>query len=186
MAAEGWLKNQISVNCVSALFKHLSGLKQSRCKQPYSCHWESNATANGLRERETTCQTFSPMMMIGATKNSPTMQSNPFAPHRFTVTSRSSLDKRNNLMANCIAAQTACERAVERWTHSIGIKDNLFLGKFSQVHRHILIGAFAIADREARFSRSSHKQLAAGTIKDTVLYVCATFWENGDPNPSIN
>ncbi len=40
--------------------------------------------------------------------------------------------------------------------------------------------------REARFSRASHEQLAAGTVKDTVQYVCATFQENGYQNPSIN
>jgi hypothetical protein len=40
--------------------------------------------------------------------------------------------------------------------------------------------------REARFSRASHEQLAAGTVKDTMQYVWATFRENGYPNPSID
>jgi hypothetical protein len=43
-----------------------------------------------------------------------------------------------------------------------------------------------MAVREARFSRASHERLAAGTVKDTVQYVCATFRENGYPNPSID
>jgi len=43
-----------------------------------------------------------------------------------------------------------------------------------------------MAVREARFSRASHERLAAGTVKDTVQYVCATFRKNGYPNPSIN
>jgi len=52
---------------------------------------------------------------------------------------------------------------------------NLFLENFSIDHRHTIIGAFAMAVREARFSRASHERLAAGTVKDTVQYVCVTF-----------
>ena len=104
-------------------------------------------------------------------------------------------------MADCVAALIARERAVEQGTHekqdrawrwwkeytrSIGIKEDLFLENFSRDHRHIIIGAFAMAVREARFSRASHEQLAAGTVKDTVQYVCTTFQENGYPNLSIN
>ncbi len=104
-------------------------------------------------------------------------------------------------MADCVAAQTAREHAVERGTHkkqdwawrwwkeyilSIGIKYNLFLKNFSREHRHIIIGAFAMAVREARFSRASHEQLAAGIVMDTMQYACATFQENGYQNPSIN
>ena len=43
-----------------------------------------------------------------------------------------------------------------------------------------------MAVREARFSRASHERLAEGTVRDTVQYVCATFRENGHPNPSID
>jgi len=75
---------------------------------------------------------------------------------------------------------------VERITRSIGIKEDLFLENFSREHRHIIIGAFAMAVREARFSRASHERLAAGTVKDTVQYVCTTFQEKGYPNPSID
>ena len=104
-------------------------------------------------------------------------------------------------MADCVAAQIACERAVERGTHekqdrawrrwkeytcSIGIKEDLVLKNFSREHRHIIIGAFAMVVREARFSRASHERLAAGTVKDTVQDVCASFRENGYPNPSID
>jgi len=64
------------------------------------------------------------------------------------------------------------------------MKEDLFLENFSRDHRHIIIGAFAVAVREARFSRASHERLAAGTVKDTVQYVCATFRENVYPNPS--
>ncbi len=93
-------------------------------------------------------------------------------------------------MADCVAAQIARERAVEQGTHekqdqawrwwkeysySIGTKDNLFLKNFSQKYRHIIIGMFAMAVREVRFSRASHERLAAGTVKNTVQYVCMTF-----------
>jgi hypothetical protein len=95
----------------------------------------------------------------------------------------SSVTKRNNLVADCVAAQIAHDHAVERGSHkkhaqawwwwkeysySIGIKDDLFLKNFSQGHRHIIIGTFAMAVREARFLRASHEQLAAGTVKDTM------------------
>ena len=113
----------------------------------------------------------------------------------------SSVAERNNLVADCVAAQITRERAVERGTHekqdrawrrwneyirSIGIKEDLFLENFTREHKHIIIGAFAMAVREARFSRASHERLAAGTVKDTVQYVCVTFRENGYPNPSID
>jgi hypothetical protein len=86
-------------------------------------------------------------------------------------------------VADCVAAQIARERAVEQGTHmkqdrvwqrwkeytrSIGIKEDLFLENFSSEHRHIIIGVFAMAVREARFPRASHERLAAGTVKDIV------------------
>ena len=112
-----------------------------------------------------------------------------------------SVTERNNLVADCVAAQIACEHAVEqgtqekkdwawrRWKEyiqSIKIKDNVLLEYFSREHRHIIIGVFAMGVREARFSRPSHEQLDTGTVKDTMQYVCTTFQENGYQNPSIN
>ncbi len=61
-----------------------------------------------------------------------------------------------------------------------------FLENFSREHRHIIIGAFAMAVKESRFSRASHEQLAADTVKDTMQYVCTTFQENGYQNPFID
>jgi hypothetical protein len=66
-------------------------------------------------------------------------------------------------------------RQWKEYSYSIEIKDDIFLENFSQEHRHIIISVFAMAVREARFSRASHEQLAAGIIKDTMQYVCATF-----------
>jgi hypothetical protein len=42
------------------------------------------------------------------------------------------------------------------------------------------------AGGEATDERASHERLAAGTVKDTMQYVCTTFWENGYSNPSID
>jgi hypothetical protein len=92
----------------------------------------------------------------------------------------------------CAVEQGTHEKQDRAWwqgkeyTHSIGIKDDIFLEIFSREHRHIIISAFAMAAREARFSRASRERLAAGKVKDTIQYVCATFQENGYPNPSIN
>ena len=93
-------------------------------------------------------------------------------------------------MADCVAAQIAREGAVERGTHekqarswrhwkeylqSIGLKDNDYLEQFSREQRHTLIKAFAVAVREARFSRKSHGRLAANTVGGTIPYLPATF-----------
>jgi hypothetical protein len=104
-------------------------------------------------------------------------------------------------MADCVAAQVARERAVQRGTHekqdrawrrwkeyleSIGIKSNDFLENFSREQRHSLIGAFALAVREARFSRSAHDPLVASTVSGTIQCLCSTFRENGYPNPTLD
>ncbi len=104
-------------------------------------------------------------------------------------------------MADCVAAAIACEQAVERGTHekqtrawkwwqeytkSIGIQDDNYLAFFSQEDRHVLIGAFAMAPRDVRFSKPPHERLAAGTVQDSIQYVCSTFRENGHPNPTFD
>jgi hypothetical protein len=104
-------------------------------------------------------------------------------------------------VADCVAAQIAREGAVERGTHekqarswrrwekylqSIGLKDDVYLEQFSREQRHTLIGAFAVAVREARFSRKSHGQLAANTVGGTIQYLSASFREHGYPNPTLN
>jgi hypothetical protein len=95
-------------------------------------------------------------------------------------------------MADCVAAQVARERAVQRGTHekqdrawrqwkeylgSIRIKNNDFLNNFSREQRHSLIGAFALAVREARFLRSTHDPLVASTVNGTIQCLCSTFRE---------
>jgi hypothetical protein len=43
---------------------------------------------------------------------------------------------------------------VERITRSIGIKEDLFLKNFTREHRHITIGAFAMAVQGSKIFKS--------------------------------
>ena len=52
---KGGAINQTKANWTRALSKRPSGLKQPGYKQLYSCPWESKASANGLKKRETKC-----------------------------------------------------------------------------------------------------------------------------------
>jgi hypothetical protein len=103
-------------------------------------------------------------------------------------------------MADCIAAQAAREGAVTEKTHQdqdrlwkrwstycswIGIEDP-FLEDFSCHAKTKLLGAFAMAMREAWFSRSSHVRLAHGSIKNAIAHVCQNFRKHGRPNPSLD
>jgi hypothetical protein len=80
--------------------------------------------------------------------------------------------QQNHLVAECIPAQVACKGAVvqgtqERqawvWSHwkeylnSIRIKDDDYLKNFSWEQQHSIIRAFALAVREARFSKLSYE-----------------------------
>ena len=104
-------------------------------------------------------------------------------------------------MADLNAAEVARERAVtgkthdhehrswSRWTkylESIGIHNDDFLDDFSQPQRTLLIGAFAMALREGRFSGPAYDSLATGTITNTISSVAQTFRENGRRNPSLD
>jgi hypothetical protein len=103
-------------------------------------------------------------------------------------------------MADCIAAEITRESAVQRKTHDklarawecwgeynkfIRNKD-LFLKSFAWHQQIKLIGVFALALREGRFSGPAHDKLVESTISGTIQYVCATFIENGFPNPSFD
>ncbi len=105
------------------------------------------------------------------------------------------------LVADCVAAQIVCERVVQRGTlkmqdkawrrlkdhcSSIGIKDDLFLTNFTRDQQTRLIGAFAMAVQEARFSGPFTKRLAASTVKDTLQYQCAAFLKSGNSNPTFD
>ena len=104
-------------------------------------------------------------------------------------------------MADLNAAEITRERAVTGKTHdhehrswdrwctyleSIGIHNDQFLDEFSQPQRTLLVGAFAVALREGRFSGSAYDSLATGTITNTISSVAQTFRENGRRNPSLD
>ena len=100
-------------------------------------------------------------------------------------------------MADLSAVETTRQRAVQgnthenqarawrRWTeycHSIGLRDT-YLDNFDRHQRIKLMGAFAMAMREGRFS-GDYGQLAEGTVRSAISYVVSTFRENGRPNPT--
>jgi hypothetical protein len=49
-----------------------------------------------------------------------------------------------------------------------------------------ILRTFAMAMREACFSRSSHVRLAHSLISGAISHVCQTFCEHGRPNPSLD
>ena len=102
-------------------------------------------------------------------------------------------------MADLEAAETAREgavtgkthadqaRAMRRWatySESIGIKGDVFLDFFTKGQRIKLMGAFAMALREGRFSPQHHGTLAEETVRSTISYVGSIFRENDRPNPT--
>jgi hypothetical protein len=106
------------------------------------------------------------------------------------------LPNKNHLVADCVAAQITNEQAVERGTHekqawawrrwkeyieSIKIKKDKYLVNFTREQQHTIIGAFALALQEARFSKPNYERLATGTVSSTVQYVCTSFQEWGYP-----
>jgi hypothetical protein len=108
--------------------------------------------------------------------------------------SNSTAAQQNQLVADCIAAETSRARAVTGSTHknhawswhrftkylgSIGIGHNTFLNSFTQAQRNKIIGAFAMALRERHFLPAAHDKLASGTISNSILDISATFRENG-------
>ena len=101
-------------------------------------------------------------------------------------------------MADLAAAETAREGAVtgkthedqaraERrwieWCKSVGIED-YFLSNFSRGQRIRLIGAFAMAVREGRFSGKAYETLAEGSVRNTISHVAQTFRDNDRSNPT--
>ena len=102
-------------------------------------------------------------------------------------------------MADCIAAesyrkeavtgktQKDQDRAFNRWVsyaESVGLGSNPFLDGFSRPQRIKLMGAFAVAMREGRFSGPAHDVLAESTIRSAISYVASTFRENDRSNPT--
>jgi hypothetical protein len=103
-------------------------------------------------------------------------------------------------MVDCIAVEITRESAVQQGTYAkqarawkrwckynkrIG-NDDLILKSFSQHQWIKIIGVFALTLRKGWFSGPAYDQLVQSTVSGTISYVCATFQENGFPNPSLN
>ena len=58
-----------------------------------------------------------------------------------------------------------------KYCESVGLGDDVYLDGFSKPNRIRLMGAFAMAMREGRFSRKSDDPLAESTIRGAISYV---------------
>ena len=105
--------------------------------------------------------------------------------------------QKNRLVADLAAVELTRQRGVQRSTHenqarawrrwneyclSIGLNDT-YLDGFDKHQRIKLMGAFAVAMREGRFS-GDYGTLAEGTVRGSISYVVSSFRENGRPNPT--
>jgi hypothetical protein len=106
--------------------------------------------------------------------------------------------KRDQLLVDLLAAAASRERAIteashddgarswgrwQKWCKSIGCND-LYLDQFSQIKQNLLLGAFAMAVREGRFSLNHSDALVEGTIRGAISQVVQAFWESGRQNPT--
>ena len=104
-------------------------------------------------------------------------------------------------MADLSAADVAREGAVTRATHedqdrawtrfsqyikTIGIHNDPYLDDFKWHQKVRIVGAFAQAMREGRFSGPSYETLAETTIRNAVSYVAASFRDNDRRNPTLD
>ncbi len=109
--------------------------------------------------------------------------------------------KQDSLMADLVAALSARETAVGRetlenkaqawrqytkWCKQSGLGHNLFLDGLSRLHKIEVMGAFAVAIHQGRFSRQNDAPLAESTVADTLNLVAVTFRENGCKDPQKN
>ena len=70
------------------------------------------------------------------------------------------------------------------YLESIGIHEDIFLDDLTKCQRIRIVRAFALAMREARFSRPTHETLVVGTIRGTISHVVQTFRDHDRPNPT--
>ena len=104
-------------------------------------------------------------------------------------------------MADLSAAEIARQGAVTRGTHEeqarawdrwceyakmCGFEDDIFLDHCQKHQRIRILGAFAQAMREARFSGPSYETLAETTVRNAISYVAATFRDNDRGNPTLD
>jgi hypothetical protein len=77
-------------------------------------------------------------------------------------------------------------RRFTKYLGTIGIGQDVFLDSFTRSQQNKIIGAFAKALWEGRFSSTAHDTLALGKIQNTISDISATCRENGQPNPTNN
>jgi hypothetical protein len=84
------------------------------------------------------------------------------------------------------------EKQALAWHHyklyllSIGIRDDWFLVSFDRGQRHKILGAFAAALREGRFSSTKSASLRSGSIRTTLDCVSQTFRLANKPDPRLD
>ena len=80
------------------------------------------------------------------------------------------------------------DRVLSRWEQyceSIGIgEEDYYLKDFQKGERIRLMGAFAMALRQWRFSGTAYDTLTEGTVRNTISFVALTFRDNDCPNPT--
>jgi hypothetical protein len=62
--------------------------------------------------------------------------------------------------------------------------DNPYLDRFSQIKQNLMLGAFAMAIREGRFTQDCTEPLVEGTVQGAISNVVQAFWELGQQNPT--
>jgi len=72
------------------------------------------------------------------------------------------------------------------WAESVGLGDDIFLDGFERADRIKLMGAFAMALREGRFSGQAHDSLAEGTVRNSISYVASSFRDSDRSNPTLD
>jgi hypothetical protein len=70
-----------------------------------------------------------------------------------------------------------------KWCEQCGLGNNRFLNGLSRQHKIEIMGAFAVAIREGRFSWQSNDTLAQKSVSDTLNFVAATFQEHRHEDP---
>ena len=60
----------------------------------------------------------------------------------------------------------------------------LFMDSLARHERIIMLGAFAMAVREGRYSRDRHEVLVEGTVRGAVSHVVQAFRAAGRQNPT--
>jgi hypothetical protein len=84
---------------------------------------------------------------------------------------------------NTLDNKTWVWNCYSEYCQSIGLGDNLFLEDMSRTHRIKIVGGFAVAVHQGRFSQPRDAPLAESTGSDTLNHVAAVFRENGHDDP---